>query len=468
MITYEFTDNRSDSLYVSLYKKIKQDIIEGSLKRGERLPSKRTFASNLGVSVVTVENAYAQLLAEGFIYSRPRSGFFVADISELPKGSEEETINEEIITPKSDNKEYFADFTSGRLPSELFPFSIWSRVIREVLNDSRLQLMTSAPCGGILALRKSIANYLREFRDMTVSPEQIIIGAGTEYLYGLLVQLLGEKHYAVENPGYSKPEQIYRRLRVKCTRISMDEAGVSASDLDDSGADVVHISPSHQFPTGIVMPISRRYELLAWAAKKDGRFIIEDDYDSELRLSGKPIPTLQSIDRLGKVIYMNTFTKTLCSTVRISYMILPPNLAKNFYDSLSFYSCTVSNFEQYTLARFIDEGCFEKHVNRLRNYYRKKRDVLLASLKGSSIGRITSVYGAEAGSHFLMKIDTKLPQEKLLSEALLNGIRLSPLSAYYQGEDASENFFVMNYSSVDAARAAQIWSRLAKALRIKA
>lgn len=262
---------------------------------------------------------------------------------------------------------------------------------------------------------------------MTVLPEQIIVGAGTEYLYGLLIQLFGkDKIYAVENPGYRKIPQIYKSWQVPCEYINMDSDGVKVSELEEKKADIVHISPSHHYPTGIVMPISRRYELLGWASKNESHYIIEDDYDSELRLSGQPIPTLQSIDVSDKVIYMNTFTKTLSSTVRISYMILPGQLLDEFYKKLSFYSCTVSNFEQYTLAKFIQEGYFEKHINRLRNYYHSKRDTLITAIRSSRLNESVTISGEEAGVHFLMEIATSQPEETLIQSALTQGIRLSP------------------------------------------
>ena len=465
MITYNLMNSGSDSLYAYLCKSIKQDILQGTLKKGERLPSKRAFASNLGVSVVTVENAYAQLIAEGYIYSIPKRGFYVADFSDLLAEPQQKTptFSQEMVSLTGGDSSYFADFSSNQTSSDLFPFTIWSKVIREILNDSRVQLMTNSPCGGIFTLRESIARYLKDFRGMTVRPEQIIIGAGTEYLYGLLIQLLGnDKVYAVENPGYRKPERIYNSYHVPRAWISMDEAGIRVPELERAEADIVHITPSHQYPTGIVMPISRRYELLAWASREEGRYIIEDDYDSELRLSGQPIPTLQSIDMSGKVIYMNTFTKTLCSTVRISYMILPQPLLEPFYEKLSFYSCTVSNFEQYTLARFIEEGKFESHVNRLRSHYRKKRDIFLEALHHSKLEHLATVSGSEAGFHFLLTLRTDIPQETVIARAQSKSIKLVPLSSYYYGEapEHVQNVYVMNFSSLDVGNAEEICRRL--------
>ena len=334
MITYNFTNIGSDSLYEYLYKCIKNDILQGNIIPGEKLPSKRSFAKNLGISVITVENAYDQLAAEGYIYSMPKRGFYVTDFKKAIE-IEKKNITKEMVPLTSGDSGYLADFSSNQTQSELFPFTIWKKMVREVLNENQMQLMTNPPCGGILYLREAIATYLKEFRGMTVLPEQIIIGAGTEYLYGLLIQLFGkDKIYAVENPGYRKISQIYKSHQVQCEYINMNDDGVNVSELEEKKADILHITPSHHYPTGIVMPISRRYELLSWASKGENRYIIEDDYDSELRLSGQPIPTLQSIDVSDKVIYMNTFTKTLSSTVRISYMVLPGHLLDQFYKKL--------------------------------------------------------------------------------------------------------------------------------------
>ncbi len=456
MITYNLEDAGSDSLYGFLSKSIKNDISEGILKAGEKLPSKRQFARNLGLSVITIENAYAQLMAEGYIYSIPKRGFYVADLKHLIQRRELD-LAEETIPLTREEGSWLADFSSNQTETGLFPFTIWSKVIREVLNDSRAQLMTNSAWGGIRDLRESIADYLRKFRDMHIKPEQIVIGAGTEYLYGLLIQFFGKnKVYALENPGYRKLEKIYHSFGVSCRFIAMDAAGVCISDLEKQCADIVHITPSHQYPTGIIMPISRRYEMLGWASKKEGRYIIEDDYDSELRLSGRPVPTLQSIDLSGRVIYMNTFTKTLCSTVRISYMVLPEKLLRIFYEKLSFYSCTVSNFEQYTLAKFIQEGKFENHINRLRNYYRKKRDRLLEAFRKGKAKHFISISGEEAGLHFLMKIKSSVPEDILIERARSKGVKLAPLSACCYGEEKTENIFVMNYSSVDITKAEEI------------
>ena len=233
------------------------------------------------------------------------------------------------------------------------------------------------------------------------------------------------------------------------------EDGPKVEELEEKEINVIHCSPSHHYPTGIVMPISKRYELLGWVTKTKDRYIIEDEYDSELRLNGKPIPSLQSIDVSGKVIYMNTFSKTLCSTVRISYMVLPDELAERFYRELSFYSCTVSNFEQYTLAQFMNSGAFEKHINRLRNYYQQKRDRILEAFLQGVLKTKIQILEEDAGVHFLMKVDTNLSEEEFLDKMKSKGIKLAALSSYYHSSEKKkkyENIYVMNYSFVDCEK----------------
>lgn len=464
MLTYSFENIGHTPLYEHLYKCIKNDIMNGTLPAGTKLPSKRSFASNLGVSAITVENAYAQLLSEGYIYSRPKKGYYVSTFSRslLPPRAMPETA---VALPET-RPVFFADFSSNQTRPDNFPFSVWAKLMRETMQERNNELMTKPPCGGIFELREAIASHLKQFRDMQVQPEQIFVGAGTEYLYGLLVQLLGfDKVYAIENPGYEKIAQIYESYQVRRRFIDMDDCGIRMDRLEESGADVVHISPSHHFPTGIITPVSRRYELLGWAAKSDSRYIIEDDYDSEFRLTGKPIPALQSIDLMEKVIYINTFSKSLTSTMRISYMVLPPGLAQRFLEQMSFYSCTVSNFEQYALMRFIREGYLEKHINRMRNYYHRQRDALLDAIKKSPLSSRVTITEEDSGLHFLMKIDTALSDTELMEKAREKGLRLTALSRYYHRPDSDvEHIFIINYSYLEAEHISEAIRRLYQCL----
>lgn len=461
MLTYSFENIGNTSLYEHLYNCIKKDIVEGVLKKDEKLPSKRALSKNLNISVITIETAYGQLMAEGYIYSLPKKGFYVSDLSEImPFQSSEIHIpehNNEITDTnteyKSGKSDYFIDFVSNKTSPTNFPFSRWAQLLREVISEEGTNLLINSPAGGIFYLKNAIAKYLKEFRGISVSPEQIIVGAGTEYIYGLLIQLFShDTVFAVEEPGHKKISQIYDAHNVKCVHIPLDKNGVSVNALEKSSADILHISPSHHYPTGIVTPISRRYKLLAWANKSAERYIIEDDYDCEFRLQGNPIPSLKSIDSSDKIIYINTFSKSLASTIRISYMVLPPSLLKTYYDRLGFYSCTVSNFEQYTLAKFIDKGYFEKHINRQRTYFKYQRNLLLNIIKNSPIANKCTITEEDSGLHFLLKINTTLSDEVFKKVCQANGIQLSLLSDYYYDKksvpDSALSTIVVNYSGL--------------------
>lgn len=447
MLTYSFENKGSDSLYEYLYKQIKADIVNGTLAPDEKLPSKRALAKNLSISTITVENAYNQLTAEGYLYSVPKSGFYVSDIASYKPVSSDKPQRTP-FTPDT-RTEYFADFVNNSTSTDTFPFATWTKLLRETMSEQADKLMMRSPSGGIMELRSAIADYLYQFRGMNVEPQQIIVGAGTEYLYGLLIQLLGhEKIYAIEDPGYQKITKIYRSNHVDCMPIPLDQQGVSVDALASSDADILHISPAHHFPTGIVTPISRRYEILSWAASGE-RYIIEDDYDSEFRLQGKPIPSLYSIDSSDKVIYINTFSKSLTSTIRISYMVLPKPLLTRYNEELSFYSCTVSNFEQYTLAKFIEKGHLEKHINRMRNYYRNLRDAILTCIEKHPSFSRTTILEKDAGLHFLLKLDTRISDSELIAKAADQGIHISCLNQYFAApQEKDSHTIIINYSGI--------------------
>ncbi len=461
MLTYAFEKDNGVSLYEQLYRYIKEDILAGRLPAGEKLPSKRTLAGHLELSVITVKNAYEQLIAEGYIYSVEKKGYFVSRIDRPFPSDDPKTM---LRVPQE--RTYRLDLVTNSISAENFPFTVWSKMMRRTILEQDTGLLQPSPFNGVRSLREAIAENLQQFRGMTVDPEQIVIGAGTEVLYHLLIQLLGrERVYAVEDPGYGKIGRIYESNRVPLRRIGLDEAGLSAAALRASDADVVHISPSHHYPTGIVMPIARRQELLTWAGEKDGRYILEDDYDSEFRFVGRPIPTMFSADRYERVIYLNTFSKTIAPSIRISYMILPPHLLEEYRSRLSFYACTVSSFEQHTLAAFMAQGRYEQHINRMRNRYRQKRDAVIGAIRTGPLAGRVEIMEQDAGLHFLLRLDTRLSDEALRLAAAGKGIRLAPLSDYYYHKDsAPQHVVVVNYSGIELdalrdglARLAELW-----------
>ena len=455
MLTYSMEGRNGLPLYDYLSRRIKEDIWAGKLRPGEKLPSKRALARNLEVSVVTVENAYAQLVAEGYLYTREKSGYFVSALDTGAKPTPAPTL------PAMEEPEgkWLLDLHSGGSGTEGFPFAVWARLMRRVISDEGERLLKVSPHSGVPELRRAIVGYLRQFRGIEASPEQVVVGAGTEYLYNLIVQLLGrDKVFGLERPGYPKAGKVYALNGAACVPLTMDSQGVTVESVEESGAQVIHLSPSHQCPSGIVTPIARRQSLLRWAREEAGRYIIEDDYDSEFRFTGRPIPTLQSIDRGGQVIYMNTFSRTLAPSLRISYMVLPPALLEEYRKKLGFYSCTVPAMEQYTLARFLSGGGFETHVNRMRVFYRGRRDQVLSALADSPLKGRYEVRGEDAGLHFLVGLDTTRSDQELAALARKEGIRLSFLTDYGGGE---EHWLVVNYPGADLERLPQALEKLA-------
>jgi len=438
MLTYELKKAPGVPLYEALYRCIRDDILSGRLAPGEKLPSKRTLCTNLKVSKITVEGAYHQLLSEGYIRSVEKVGYFVELVERVPALP----VLHPMPEPEADP---CIDLTANG-PAR-FPFSVWSRLQREVMLDLGEQLLLESPNQGLFALREAIADHLAQFRAMQVDPGNILIGAGTDFLYNLLIQLLGsDKLYAVEEPGYGKIRRIYGAAGARCISAPLDDLGARPDALTD--AQVLHISPSHHFPTGIVTPLSRRQALLRWAKERPDRWIIEDDYDSEFRFAAHPLPTMQSLDTEGNVIYMNTFSKTLAPSIRISYMVLPTVLMDAFRQKLGFYSCTVPSFEQHTLARFLDRGYFEKHINRMRKYYKARRDRILAAL--SPLQDRVTIQEQDAGLHFLLKVHTDLPDQALVDRLEMAQIRVRSLSSYYHGTapTSADHCLVVNYSGL--------------------
>lgn len=454
MLTYNLRNNSGQSLYGQLYQHIRSGIESGAIAAGEKLPAKRPFAQHLGVSLITVDGAYAQLVAEGYVLAKPRCGYFAADLHQCsfalrvdpgkrpaPVASTEREIQRD--TPASalfsarapgagclDRP--VAEAARGRLP-----YKAWARCVRGVLgSESESTLIAASEASGSYELRQAIASYLHGHRGMEVDPDQIIVGAGSQTLYALTVQLLGRnRHFAIETPGYVRLAMIYRAHDVRLSFAGMDHEGVDPECLRKSGADVLHCTPSHQYPLGLVMSAPRRRQLLEWAAGSSGdpsglrRYIIEDDYDCEFRMSGRPIPALCSIDTGGHVIYTNTFTKSLGSSFRIAYAVLPPHLAERFRQTLGFYTCTVGAVEQLALARFIASGEYERHVNRQRTYYRRVQDGLVGALKASSCARKLRFSQVGAGLHFVLDADCQCGEKEFAGRLAAEGVHVVPVSA---------------------------------------
>ena len=560
MLTYVLNRGGETSLYEQLYRALRADIESGALAAGARLPSKRAFAKHLGVSVVTVEGALDQLVAEGYVRAVPRSGFYVQEIgpnlASFSRVSTRETVkspskagfegksalgvakmgvsgNDDVETieklatkdksfciacgegdvsgarggfrgeaslcgnatkirsnasieddraecgaswngqndagcgaswcgQNGAGRKWLADFTGATAPEGVFPYAAWARTLRRVLADEseRTVLEASGPQGSP-RLRAAIAAHLRGFRGMEVHPDQIVIGSGAQSLYGLLVQLLGRNlAYGVEDPGYPRLTRIYESNDVAVRPIALDGEGPVLEALERARIDVLHCTPSHQFPTGITVPVSRRRSLLEWAqsgvaAPEDGaaareirgrsvkassarsRYLIEDDFDCEFRMAGRPVPPLAALDGAGRVVYANTFSKTLGGAFR-GYMVPPEALAERFRDRLGSTPARWVHWSSLTLARSAESGDCRRHVNRQRTRYRRRLSALIDALAASSAGDHLHFANAGAGLHFLMEVwgvegderDGATFEERVARRAAIRGVRLAPLGRY--------------------------------------
>lgn len=522
MLSYDMDERGNASRYDYLYRCIRHDIAHGSILPDEKLPSKRALARNLGVSVITVETAYAQLIAEGYVRAEERRGYFACELSPVARGgrqggarnrgnartggvsggaagqrgfASEGATGRHAASPDSDATQSpatsfarrpaslrfpahtlgdspFSDSagdpmtfvpSSGSAATALFPYQTWARVMRRTLTEESSATLAQAALGaGSPRLRRAIAAYLREYRGMDVPAERIVVAAGSQTLYQLIIQLLGrDRAFAIESPGYPLLERMYDAQGARCASVPLAAGGIDVAALSESGASVAHVMPAHQFPTGVVMSAAHRRDLLNWsrmdaarAFSSDGprgRFIIEDDYDAEFRMSGRPIAPLASVDVAGRVIYLNSFTKSLGAAFRIAYMALPEDLAAQFELKLGFYSNTVSPLEQLALARFIEQGHYERHVNRLRTHVKRLQDGLVGRVRESSLAQEVAFEGLDRGLYFSMRV-RKGTQDRVVGALQAAGVQLAflgrgPLA--WSGAQSGEPVFALNCESLN-------------------
>ena len=431
MITIPLDNTNLKPFYIQIYEYIRKEILNGNIAAEEKLPSARNLAANLNVSRSTVDTAYDQLVAEGYLDARPRQGYFanhVTHLKQIPTSAPQKENN------KKNTKEappVRFDFNPDSIDLEHFPYSIWKSI-----GKNQLDLPSNFSAGdakGDLPLRQAIANYLRGSRGVICRPEQIIIGAGLSNLLQMLCILFSrETIFAMEDPGYFSARQVLSTNGYSILDIPLKENTMDVLALAKTNADICYVTPSHQFPLGSVMPVSTRQKLLHWAEKKENRYILEDDHDSEFRYKGKPIPALQSLDKAGKVIYIGTFSKSIAPGLRMSYMVLPDSLMDSYISVGKRYSNTVSRIDQNIVNLFIKEGYYERHLNRMRGIYKAKHDVLLGELK--KFGAEYRIAGESAGLHVLLSTD-KMPEDELVLRAAQCGVRVYPLSEHFLGED---------------------------------
>ena len=461
MFTPILDSSQRRPLYEQLYRYIRGEIEAGRLAAGERLPSKRALAAHLKISVVTVEGAYGQLLAEGYLRSEPKRGFFVQAVQEEHRSpAPARTLS--VPAPPTPALPY--DFSTSAVDIALFPFATWAKLMREVLSEQAAPLLASPHPQGLPALRRAIAEHLYRFRGIRADAEQIVVGAGSETLIGLLVQLLGrEGGYGVENPGYTKTQRILTSCGAAVRPLPLDGQGLRVDALEEAGVRVVHVTPSHHYPLGIIMPVARRQALLRWAEAAPDRYILEDDYDSELRHTGLPVPPLFSLDGQGRVLYLSTFSQTIAPSLRIAYLCLPPRLMERLRTQLGFYACAVPSFEQFTLARFIASGDYERHLNRLRKRFREKRAAILAAIAASSLAQRCEIIEENAGTHFLLRLATSRSDAELKRSAAECGLSLRFLSDY-RSDGKNSGCAIVNYACMPTERLPAALETLAELL----
>lgn len=449
-------------LYEQIYIYLKCNIQDGKLKSGEKLPSTRALARHLEVSRSTIELAYEQLLSEGYIEALPCKGYYVAQINELFRWDIKEQEEKEI--PEKDSPSYTYDFSPNGVDLKSFPYNVWRKLSRESLIDDRAELFRLGDSKGEWGLRKAICHYLYQARGVNCVPEQIIVGAGNDYLLMLLSTILGRSHkVALENPTYKQAYRLFQNLSYDVCTVDMDENGMRVEELRRSGADIAFVMPSHQYPLGIVMPLKRRMALLKWAEEEENRYIIEDDYDSEFRYKGKPIPALKGYDNKEKVIYIGTFSKSIAPAIRMSYLVLPKPLLAVYEEKSRFVSSTVSKVDQMILEQFLEQGYYERHLNKTRALYKSRHDALLTALR--SLKDLCTISGENAGVHLLLHFQD-MEEDQLIAAAKKNGVLVYGLSEYYvEVPKQKEAVIMLGYANMREEKIQKAVGLLEKAWR---
>jgi len=445
MITIPFK-NKGAFLYVEIYEYLKREITDGNLKFGEKLPSKRSLASHLSVSVNTVDAAYGQLVAEGYLESSPKRGYFVCQIDTYLLKQNNHVSEKKIKKPET--RSVKIDFSPNAIDQRIFPYEAFRKIFKVTFNEYDSCLLNKPDLQGELELRKALVELLYRSRGVRCNEDQIIIGSGTSHLLQILGLLWGKnKSVVLENPVYLKAYHIFEKMGNPVISIDIDEKGIQIEPMKKFSDVAVYVTPSHQFPLGMSMPIDRRIRLLNFANQDQGNYIIEDDYDSEFRYNEKPLPSLQSIDNNGKVIYIGTFSKSIAPSFRISYMVLPEALLKAYLEIADAISSPVSSLEQKMIGAFISDGVFEKHVNKMRKVYKGKRIVLMNALK--QWGDRVKITGENAGHHLLVQLDNGLTEEAMYTRALAQGVRVYPVSPYFiHGAENYKSMVLLGYGSL--------------------
>ena len=439
-------------LYKQLYQQIREHVLSGKLLAHSRLPSVRELASELATSRNTVEGAYQELFAEGYLYSQPRSGYFV---SALDPGTSTPPLSSpagQVALRPRPAARFAYDFHPARLDPESFPLALWRKCFIDSLRESSRELTHYGDPQGEWGLRAALQSYLERSRGVVCAPEQIIICAGLQQSLDIVARLLKKDHavLAIENPGYPLPRAVFSNHGYQVVPIPVGPGGLELGLLKESQSTVAYVTPSHQLPLGYVMPVAQRLTLIEWA-EAGGKMIIEDDYDSELRYHGKPIPSLQGLRPRGNIIYSGTFSKVLSPALRVSYLVLPPSLLASYHDLFRHYFTTVPLLEQRTLAKFMEAGHWERHIRRMRTLYKKKHDILLRAID-QHFGRRGVVVGQGAGLHVILQLAaTTRSEAELIESARQQGIQLLPMTDFYNPGAPDATMLLLGFGGLSAS-----------------
>ena len=447
MLTIYLNPKSKKPMYVQIYEYIKNEIKKGNLMPDDKLPSARKLAENLDISRITVDSAYSQLVSEGYVLSYPKKGYFVAEIDKLLNMAPI-AHPPVMLEDLSDNCDYKYDFTPVGHELDNFPASIWRRLSREILSYDEGLIFKDNATKGSYKLRHELVRYLRESRGIVTDEEHIILGAGSQYLMMLLFKIINKPlKVAMENPAYLTAVKTLKTINIDVIPVNVDETGMNVEELFSSDAGIAYVTPSHQFPTGVVMPVSKRARLLNWANYQPGRYIIEDDYDSEFRYQGRPIPSLLSMDKSSRVIYMGTFSKVISSAIRMSYMVLPDELMNKYNESFRNIGSTVSKLDMAIMTEFMSGGYLERHINRIRNKLSLRHNRMISELKTFKDKAV--IKGSKAGSSLLLEWRGEMSEEELIKAASESHIKLYPLSSYLIGSYLiMYPTFVMGFTSL--------------------
>jgi GntR family transcriptional regulator/MocR family aminotransferase len=427
-LTIELDTGSGIPLYEQIYQYLKHEIQSGGLPFGKRLPSTRNLANYLQVSRTTVDMAYGQLVSEGYIEAKPYRGYFVCDLEGICQLDGESRVNKMLQQEKMPS--FAFDFSPSGVDLNSFPYNIWRKLSKNILMSDHSEVFQLGDPQGEYELRRTIAEYLHQARGVDAAPEQIVVGAGNDFLLMLLCNMLGTgQKIAMESPTYRKAYDLLHNLSNEMHIVEMDDSGMCIDSLEASGADLAYVMPSHHFPLGIVMPVKRRMQLLEWASGSEQRYIIEDDYDSEFRYRGKPIPALKGFDRDGKVIYLGTFSKSIAPAIRVSYLVLPERLMEVYRTRGRRISSTVSRVDQMLIADFLNGGYYERHLNKMRAIYKSRHDVLIEELR--QFQDICTVSGENAGVHILLTFHDGMTEQEAVRRAADVGVGVYGLSRYF-------------------------------------